>query len=631
MRRTAALCTVAAALLLGGCARTLSTSAPAKGNLLGLTAKHAARADRHDARRASRPAVVLVEKGGLRAIDPVTAVELWSLRTSAAGHAVASSDTIFVPIKGHRLLAVDRMTGGRMWSVPMPGEAVTGIAAAGGVVVLTVIDRRRGRSRVVGLSAVDGQIRWARRSTQRFGAPAAVGGVAVVPLGEDVVGLRLHSGFEVARLHATTPRAPGVLAGEPHFERVAVRGGRLLAGRGTQWVDLGTALESKIEDLVGVEDGYADVFVDHDGLDPGFGDRERLQMWVDLSTSPAGSRSAVLLCRRGVVAMRVDAEGRPVEGQWAYLTRDEREFVAMNVSKQRVTLVREDGQIVTLGRRNGAEIDRIAGGAATVGALFVDVEEGFGTPSHKHPTEKQRRSMFGELVLDPDPRLLPAQLLATDLLWRDTQPVVRAAVGQLAAGEFRGEPTAAAAALRKHALDLVSSPWGKTSREEAAQMLADLAQRPSFLGDVRPPIGVLARAAVAAGDASMVPHLVKHLLHPSTPSGDLVELIGALERIDREDAAAGIAAFVRRYHADAQAIDESEALVLGVSALLRYANLDAPGDPKVALAREALSDLLTDPFTAPALFALVDANLPVELREEAIAIDDDPDDAPREG
>lgn len=600
-------------VMLGtGCAgRLLPTHDDAHGNLLSVTAKQSAkqseRSLRRQKRRGADPLVVLVERRGVRAIDPVTAEVRWTRTLHVTGHPVASAYAIFVPIQGHRLVALDRKSGIVRWESPLPGEALTGLDTSETTVAATVIDHRRGRSKLVGLSARDGQLRWVRRADSRIGAPAAVGNVVVASIGQQVVALRAGTGWERARIDL--PRSSGDPErfddGAPLYEHVAVRHRSLIAGQGTAFVDLASAMASRVESGFGVDE-YAPTFRRSAGLDV-MGDAERLRLWVQFLQNGDAPRSAVLLCRRAVIALRLTPEGEATHALWAYLG-DGREFVAMDVGESRVTLVREDGSLLALDRGTGAELDRIAGGDPVRGALLLDVDSTERTHLGSVPPRKVMRQLV-DMLRDPDPRLLPAQRLAADLLWRTPEPEPRRVVESLARGELRNGPGAADADLRAHALDLLAEPWGRPDEEAVDEILEGLQLEPSYLSDVRPSVGVLARRAVRTGSPEIVPGLVDHLLHPQTPPADLGELVDALAEVGRVQAVEGVATFVRRYHADPQVVYESDALERAIDMLGSVAG-DTGADPESAdVAARALLEVWRDPFTEPTLRAYMQPRL----------------------
>lgn len=580
--------------LSSGCAgRKLDVHGEPGGNLLALAAKQGARADRrhHDA-----PLVVMIEDDGLRAVDPVSATDRWTSSLRAQAHPAANDSTVFVPLSGHRLAALDRVSGVVLWKVELPGEALSGLAANDTTVVVTVLDPRKGRSRAVGLSALDGQIRWMRRTEGRLGAPAVVGSVALVPIGNQVVALGARTGWERARLDlgGKAPEGDDLV---PAVERVQRSGDALYAGTDRSWVDLQTATAGQLDALSEIQ-GYGQVFNTNDGLDAGHADDERLRLWVDLSPRTAGHRDAVFVCRRAVVAMRVDDHGTPRAAQWTYVS-DGPEFVGFDVREDRVVLVREDGLLVQLSRTDGGELDRIAGAGETRGALMLDLPARFDDTRRSKPERELRLAMIRDLILDPDPRLLPAQQLAVEILWRDDDAHVRDAVERIATGEVRESDTAASQQLRAHAAERLAEPWGRPDADQIAALREALHARPSYLSDVRPAAAVLARRAVAAGDASMVEDLVGLLNHPSTDAGDLDPLVRALGDLGTAEALDGVEGFLRRYHADDGVLYESAALTSAVDIL--------SGDAARVAVLWTLHD---DPFTAPALRDYIATRVP---------------------
>ncbi|MCR9161135.1 MAG: PQQ-binding-like beta-propeller repeat protein [Nannocystaceae bacterium] len=594
MSRGALLGLVLALGSSSGCAgRKLAVHGEPGGNLLALAAKQGERADKQ---HKDRPLVVLIEDDGLRAVDPVTATDRWRSSLRAQGHLAANDETVFVPLSEHRLAAIDRLTGVVQWKVELPGEALSGLAANGATVVATVVDHRKGRSRAIGLSALDGAVRWMRRTDARLGSPAVVGSVALVPIGNQVVALGARTGWERARLDLGGPAPQGedII---PAVERVARRGEALYAGTDRQWVDLRTATSGRLDALEEVQ-GYGDVFEANEGLDAGHGDAERLHLWVDLSPTTVGHRDAIFVCRRAVVAMRVDAHGTPHSAQWTYMS-DGPEFVGADVQGDRVVLVREDGLLVQVSRVDGSELDRIAGAGPTRGALMLDMPRRLGAPSPATPQRELRLAMMRDLILDPDPRLLPAQQLAVEILWHDEDASVRHAVERIAHGDVRTETTVASATLRAHAAERLAEPWGAATADQVEALREELRARPSYLSDVRPPAAVLARKAVAAGDEAMVGDLVALLNHPSTDASDLDPLVRALGDLGTAEALEGVATFLRRYHADEGVLYESAALTSAVDVLVAHAEQQA-----------LLQRVLDDPFTAPALRDYIGARVP---------------------
>ncbi len=586
------------ALVAPGCAgRTLKAGQAAHGN---VAAELAGSRRLIDPERVIKPLpqIVLVERHGLRALDPDTGREQWMTSLRVNGHATANRGLIVVPVTGNRLAAVERHTGSVRWIVKLPGAVVTGVALAEPFVFVTVRGQEPGRIgkkvwdapyRVVALTTHEGVVRWMRRSFEPLGAPAAKGRALLVPQGKQVVALGAGSGFERARVDL--PLAA---------ERVELRRGSLLAGAGQRWVDLRAA---DMEPL-GILERQAAVLRQDRGVDPGHDDAERLRWWVRVPKDGSTPREGVLLARRAVVAARMDAKGRAVGLHWIYRARDEREFVSMHVGRERVTLVREDGAILHLATADGKPTKAIAGGEPVRGALMLDLSPDDRPVMLARPDEARVVRAARALLAEPDPRLLPAQELVAEVLWRDDQPEHRKIVAQLASGELRPEASPAAERLRGVAAEILARPWGTSTGDSVETLLAELGVRPSFLGG-RPPggVGPAARRAVRTGDPRVVPLLVAQLLHPATDPRDLVEVARALEDLDRPEALDGVRTFVLRYHADAAVIYESGAMEHAVSYLVSQA------DAGQEVARETLQDVLADPFTDPSIRAYIDARM----------------------
>lgn len=600
------ICVAVTLLMIAGCAgRVVPTQRAPHGNLHAELARGAARTHLHQ----TRPTVVLVEEGGARAIDPESGTQLWYQPLHVVAHPVASADTVYLPLRGHRLAAVDRRSGVLRWSTGLPGEAVTGLAVADGIIIATIVDgSHRSRSRVVAMSTEDAVIRWQRRSDERFGAPATRRRVVVVPLREQVVAFRLSSGREVARVGL--PTAQQKQAHDPGLERIVVEHDALLLGGGNRFVNLQTATAGTTAPAQRIDTGHGWLFRPIDGLDPGFDDAERLRLWARFVASGEAPRGAVLLARRAVVAMRLAPDGRPIRARWVHHEQDGREFVAMDVGTRRVTLVREDGSMVILDARDGSVLKRWAGQRRTRGALMVGLSAERGLSPGPAPSAPVVHAQLVALLDDGDPRLLPAKVLATDLLWRSDDLVAREVVRSVATGTRITGTGDTAATLQGHALTLMSGPWGDADSAELQARLAQLSDRPSYLADRSVQLAPIARAAVHSGNAQMVPHLVEHLMHPATGASDLAEVARALATLGGPTATDGLAEFVQRYHADPEVVYESRALHVAVDHLAAQPAEATTTDDDGALNPAAtLGAVLRDPFTEPNLRAYIAARL----------------------
>jgi outer membrane protein assembly factor BamB len=584
IRRIAVL--VALASAAPACGHRLATHAAEHGNLVEHATDEASEPRGHET-----ALVILIEDHRVRAIDPRSARTVWSRAMQVTGHPVANTTTIYFPVRDHRLVAVDRQKGTVQFTVELAGEALTGLAASSQWVVATVLGGSKGaRAQLVAMTAHEGHVRWHHEADAPLGVPAIAGPVVVVPSGRQVAAFRLRGGREVARqtVHSDTP-----------LERAVLSGRSWLVGGGTTWHELGAG--GKARQVAGID---APIFPPVAGFDPGHDDGERLRVWLGWSREGA-ARDAIMLGRRAVIAFRFDGEGRPGQARWVHTERG-RELVAMQVLGDDVVLVAEDGAIAVLHADTGEIRDRIAGGDHVRGALVLG-------PAALRPSSGHAQDVdaaLAELLVDPDPRLLPAQRLAADLLWRSDDASVRAAVLALAAGRTRPETTEAAEALRDHAATLASRHWGNGSSDDVRALVAAIERRPDRTAPTEAELAERSsaiRGAARIGSPEVVRALTELLLDPNTPPFELVEVVQTLDEIGDPAAVVAVARFVRRYHADQAVAYESPALQGAAQLLLHHA---AGEDADAAsVARDALESAARDPLCEPALRAFISRGL----------------------
>src|SRR5262249_40066959 len=153
-----ALAAVALALVAGGCGpRMLAAHGREHGNLFA----HAEDSDVRQRDDGDAPPVVgLVERDRVGAVDPIAAKTRWWLPLHVTGPPVASGDAIYLPARGHRIVAVERKTGRELYTIWLPGQALTGLAVSEPWLVATVVDDDKGvRARVLGYDTNEGEPR----------------------------------------------------------------------------------------------------------------------------------------------------------------------------------------------------------------------------------------------------------------------------------------------------------------------------------------------------------------------------------------------------------------------------------------------------------------------------------------
>jgi uncharacterized protein YceK len=576
-----------------GCAtRVLHGDAPQHGNLAAAAALHETDEAAQTSVAAALPLVVLIERAQVVAVDPIHGKQRWSLPLVVTGQPVASAHTVYLPVRGRGIVAVDRTRGTVRFTAQLPGEALTGLAVCEPMLVATVIDPDgRHPAQIVGVSTIDGDIRWRRPATDKMGIPEVTGAIAVVGIGRQAVALQLETGREVARIDVA-----GAHDRRAELERVVHRRGMWFVGSGTRWVDLAA---SQPEDAQhGLARSYAPAFRTHDGIDDGHGDDERLRLWLRWSTVDASPRDAILMARRAVISARLDSRGQPLRPRWSHVEPDA-ELVAMEVSGNRVLLVREDGGLVEIDDDDGRVLRRIGGGAPVRGALVLaGGERAIASP--KRRDDPRVVADLVDLLAHDDERLLPAQRFAADLLWRSDDPDVRATVWRLAAADAHVGP------LGDHARALVRTPWGSRSDAEASELLTTLRARPRF---GRPEHAVPSSAdvdfaitrATGSGSPDVVLALGELLLAPTTRGDQLVQIIDVLAKLGDVRGYEPVAAFLMRYHADAEIVGESDAVHAAARLLLAQAEHPVFG-PR---SQQVLEIVATDPLSAASLRTVV--------------------------
>jgi hypothetical protein len=588
-RRTSpwVLLTLVAAL---GCAgRPLRPDARPHGNFAAVVARGLADAPQ----RHGSPLVVSFGEAEATAIDLDTGSVRWRRPIRVLGAPAASGRRVAVPVRGHGLLLLDVDTGATLWERRLPGEALTGVTLTERRVVATVVTAQSNtRSLVVAMSAADGRTRWTRRSPALLGVPAALGRQILVPTPNEVVVLAQGRGRELARMRP--PAEVGALG------RIELHGSKALAAGAHAFVDLHGGGQT----VYRIDPHTAPAFRVVQGLDPGLGHGDGVE-WRLRPTSSAGApREAVLMARRAALGVRLDADGRPVTAHWVHRQDDAHELVAVGVDARTATFVREDGSILRLDVRDGHRLAEWPGRGPTLGAVVV------GTTPSRHadhdatsPEESSMEDALVALIEDPDPRLVPAQRLAIELLWRHERPEVRALLQDFSQGGIRPDPDSITEDLREHARAVMAGPWGPSDEATLAALADALGsareghRRHDALQDA------IARA-VRSGTPAVLGELVALLDQPGLAPEELVALTRALRDLGDHRAVFGVATFVLRYHADPDVVDESPAVFYALDFLVAQAH-DAVEPAASARAREVLAKLAEDRFTAPRLRAFL--------------------------
>ncbi len=542
--------------------------------------------------------LVLFSDADAVGIDPLTGEELWRRPVRAFGPPSTVGDVVVVPVYGHRALAIDAASGAILWEHVLPGQVLTGLDASEAGVIVTALQadpkprrhprgREQARSIAAGLSMHDGHTRWTRPSEVLLGVPAASGRAAFVPSGDTVFALNLRTGRTLAT------RA----AGEANIDRVERHGTTLLASDGDALVDLavGTRYDYEQDD--------AQLFARVDGIEPGLGHHAGVAFRLLPPPGAGAPRDALFLGRRALIFVRLDERGRLSRARWVHARQDQHEYIDFAVMPDSVLLVRDDGALVHLDRATGRLRQEIDGVVEARGAAFV---------GHTRPTAEEDEAVDRDttvallqgLVEDPDPRLVPAQRVALTLLWRDTRPVVRSSVRDLAAGITRPDDDEATLALMDHADALIGREWGRGDAASVDALTVALTSKRLHGEALRD----ATREAVEAGGASVLEPLVALLDRPDLEPEELDDVAIALRDISAPDTVDGASRFVTQYHADPDVVDASKAIYYLAELLVQHAQPDLPEHTTQGatdVARAALQAVVEDEFTVPSLRAFI--------------------------
>ena len=576
------------AALLGCSGRLLRTDMRPHGNFTAVVA--GGLADRADA-TASALAITFGEAEA-HAIDLDTGATVWRRPVRVLGAPVAVGRRVAVPVRGHELLLLDADTGATIWQRPLPGEAFTGVTMTDRRVVATVVTGDpKARSLVVAFSIADGSSRWLRRSSALLGVPGAVGRHVLVPTEAEVIALADGRGREIARMRP--PPEVGALG------RIELHGRTVLAAGAHAFVDLHGGGQT----VYRIDPHTAPAFRVVEGLDPGVGRDGGLAWRLRPGAGAGAPREAVLMARRVALGIRLDADGRPVTANWVHHHDDTRELVALDVDERIATLVREDGSILRLDLRDGLVVSELEGHKTTLSAVIVGRGAEPDAPTTQSAVLDMEQALL-DLIEDPDPRLVPAQRLALELLWRNDRPTVRANLHDIVHGAIRPESDAISDSLRAHAHLVMDGPWGpadERTRMQSTEALAAARRGATQRDDLEASVAQVVRS----GNPDALDELVGLLEQPSLHAEELVAITHALRDLDDHRAVFGVAAFVLRYHADPEVVHESQAMLYALDFLVTQSREDAFDPSARTRAREVLVKLTEDRFTVPRLRAFL--------------------------
>lgn len=504
----------------------------------------------------------------LIAYDLATQHTLWetpaTLRTVpyVAGHYVVSQEADGVVVRaldGGRETA--RIADNQMGLIGADGDRDSGAIAlsTGGAV--------GARSVLVGLS--HGSPSFRAEVDQALGVPAVRGDMIFQPWGNQNLSVIEEDGGEIARVRVTR----GVL-GHAFVEGSSIFVGQ--TGLGLLSADLDSGSDVPwLEIAAGPRPGNPPLMRDAYTPPPSPGSATHR---VRLAFAPRAQGSSVALVDDLVVLVfyRLVFGLSDLGAHAAWVQEMPHDVVGVTVREAGIFVVDDHGEVSLLSRTDGRPVWTASIGQA---ASYAVIDPGTFAPTGTPQGDAlPLRDQLLSAAQSTDARLVPAREFAVRLMAGLEEPQVTENLVALC-DDRTVPPSVHTAACEGLA--------GRTSGPDA--VVAALGRHQAFLqGTSAPPVGALARAALAMSERRATPLLLAQMNDPETRAEDLVPLFDALAGLGDASAVSSIEDFLRLYHAEPTESGLAPGLTRGVAA---YAQLAGP------TSREFLQSLVDDALT----------------------------------
>lgn len=496
----------------------------------------------------------------LAAFDLAAGASLWESAIElrdvphVAGRSVVTHEGSEVVVRDLRTGRVTSRIGDRslnlVGAAGEGGDAAFVLSTGGGVGAFSVVQ---------GLH--DGTPTFSAQMSQAFGVPAVSAGMVFVPWGhQNLSVLDLSSGSEIARLRS----GDGVIASALALD------GNVFFGQSS--VALFT--ESASPAFAGLSQAMpANPQLLRDAYQPPQGansaqNRVRLVYRPVVEAGQAGFDDGTVYLVFYRLVFALTEEGRLA----SWVAQIPRDAIGAQVVDGGVVVIDESGGAHMLSTDDGREVWSAQLGQ---GLVFASIAAEGLTGGAPQGEAMPLRDQLLSAAQNTDGRLVPLRELAVRLLAAMPEPDVTANV--IAVCDDRSiTPSVRNAACEGLATRTIGND----------HVIAALERHSTFLRGVRsPPVGALARAAVAMGERRAVPLLVGHLRDPETAAADIAPLAQALAQFGDESAVAPLADFLRLYHAESSDSGLEPGLA---AALTAYRTLAGP------TSRELLEEIAND-------------------------------------
>lgn len=474
-------------------------------------------------------------------------------------------------IDGGRVTA--RIADDQLGLVGAAGEGSNGalVLSTGGGVGAT--------SALVGLSG--GSPSFRMRVDQALGVPAVRAGMIFAPWGSQNLSVLEMDGTEVARVRITR----GVLG------HAFVEGSNIFVGQsglGLLSRDLHSAADVPWLEIADIaRPGSPPLLRDAYTTPPSAASATHR---VRLAFAPRAAGSSVELVDDVVVLgfYRLVFGLGDHGARAVWVTQLPRDVVGVSVRDAGILTVDDRGAVRLLSRTDGRPLWTAEIGAS---ATYAAISAGSFAPTGSPEGDAlPLRDQLLAAAQSTDARLVPAREFAVRMLGGIQEPEVTTNLISLC------EDRALPAPVHTSACDALAA---RTVGGDA--MIAALGRHAAYLqATSAPPVGPLARAAVAMGESRAVPLLLGQLRDPETRAEDLPAVFDAVSTLGDASAAQTIEDFLRLYHAESQDSGLAPALASGIAALAHVAG---------PTSREFLTAMVEDGLTMPEARAAATAAL----------------------
>ncbi len=465
---------------------------------------------------------------------------LWSEATNARFAPIVTGDFVVTQETGG-IVARDLRTGRERFVIDADGKTLNGASAYNATVAI-VLTRGNGAFAESSVTLVErDSVQWERDLRFTAGSPAVIGDVVLVPWGnQNITALDVHTGDEFARVRVTDSVVGHVFrqgntvfaAGQQGFFALTSKVGSGRARDGAHFAHEERELPGRPKLI---RDAYA--------LSP-MPAADSAEQRIRLSwqpRAPEGDTTGFADDHLYLVFYRFVFAMNPTGTAAAWVYTHDSDIVGSAAQAGGVLLADSNGGLTLISAESGQRVWEANSATPSVAVSF-----GIGTTpvvaqSAGEPTLSPREQLV-TAAEDQDARLVPARVLAVEMLAALDDVEATASLITLCESARLTGPvrTAACNALSKRT-------------QGGDQILAALSRHAGFLeGTTAPPIGALAKAAVAAQVPGVATPLLAHLVDPNTPSRDLPALVTALSELNDAAASAPLTAFLRLYHADAE-------------------------------------------------------------------------------